>query len=648
MATDSRDELNSVMEELTQLDQQIDHLVARRNKLLKRKKKLEKVLNPDVPANPKVWDKTDFSWSAHVDHVRNTLFGIQSFRPLQLEVINAVLSGVDCIVIMPTGGGKSLCFQLPAFVTEGFTLVVSPLLSLMEDQLMALQQLNIHEASLLCASTTPEQLKAVQDAMTSPNRSMRLLYVTPEKLAKSKRFMNRLEKAYAAKCLDRIVIDEVHCCSQWGHDFRPDYKFLGVMKRQFPGVPILGLTATATQDVVDDVLKMLSIPNAVIFRAPLNRPNLIYEVHSKPANTDAAMDKICSVISSRFTGQSGIIYCLSQKETEEVASQLRKRQIAAHCYHANMDTKTRSQVHHEWAKNELQVVVATVAFGMGIDKPDVRFVIHHSMSKSLENYYQESGRAGRDIVGPAYCLLFVSFADVFRHSTMVFTEQTGLDKLYAMAGYAFDLTQCRRHLIAQHFSEQWTSVECNQMCDHCQETDKTSLVKTDISQYVHQLLSILSNAKSCNQRLTPLKLLEAWSGRGSTALRVNGANAAVNMEKSEAERIIVQLLIRQYLREDFHFTPYSTICYVTAGDRSDMLVLPEHRVMMNLCATSAVTTSVGSCDTNDQHTAGKTKVKRNSIGAEHIRKKKRVMLPCDNEADSPCPSPVVIDDDSDQ
>ena len=647
MATQSRDELNSVMEELTQLDQQIDNLMARRKKLLKRKKRLEKMLNPDTPTDPKVWDKSDFPWSARVEQVRNTLFGIENFRPLQLEVINAVLSGIDCMVIMPTGGGKSLCFQLPAFVTDGFTLVVSPLLSLMEDQLMALKQLNIHEASLLCASTTQQQLKAVQDSMTSSDRSMRLLYVTPEKLAKSKRFMNRLEKAYSAKCLDRIVIDEVHCCSQWGHDFRPDYKFLGVMKRQFPGVPILGLTATATRDVVEDVTKMLSIPNAVIFRAPLNRPNLVYEVHSKPANTEAAMDKICSVITTRFPGQSGIIYCLSQKETEEVASQLQKRNIAAHCYHANMEPQTRSHVHYEWAKNELQVVVATVAFGMGIDKPDVRFVIHHSMSKSLENYYQESGRAGRDIAGPAYCLLFVSFSDVFRHSTMVFTEQTGLDKLYAMAGYAFDLMHCRRQLIAQHFSEQWTSVECNQMCDHCQETDKTCLVKTDVSTYVSQLLSILSNAKSCNQRLTPLKLLEAWSGRGSTALRVDGADAGANMEKTEAERIIVQLIIRQYLREDFHFTPYSTISYVVAGDRSDLLGLPEHHVMMNLRVTSAAST-VSNCDTNDQHTTTKTKVKRNhtSAGAEGGRKKKRVIVTSDNDVDSHCPSPIVIDDSS--
>ena len=646
MAADRRDELNLVMAELTRLDQQIDSLMARRKKLLKRKKRLEKTLNPETPTDTKVWDKADFSWSARVEDVRNTLFGIQNFRPLQLEVINAVLSGIDCIVIMPTGGGKSLCFQLPAFVTDGFTLVVSPLVSLMEDQLLALQQLNIEGASLLCASTTPNQLKSVQDSMTSSDRSMRLLYVTPEKLAKSKRFMNRLEKAHAAKCLDRIVIDEVHCCSQWGHDFRPDYKFLGVMKRQFPGVPILGLTATATQDVVDDITKMLSIPNAVIFRAPLNRPNLVYEVHSKPANAEAAMDKICSVITTRFPGQSGIIYCLSQKETEEVASQLRKRSIAAHCYHANMEPQIRSQVHREWAKNELQIVVATVAFGMGIDKPDVRFVIHHSMSKSLDNYYQESGRAGRDIAGPAYCLLFVSFSDVFRHSTMVFTEQTGLDKLYAMAGYAFDLTHCRRQLIAQHFSEQWTSVECNQMCDHCQETDKASVTEMDVARLVHQLLSILSNAKSVNQRLTPLKLLEAWSGRGSTALRVDGADAATNMEKAEAERIIVQLLLKQYLREDFHFTPYSTISYIVAGDRSDLLCSPEHHIMMTV---SSATAAVASCDTNGHcATAATTNVKRShvSAGAENVRKKKRAVVTCDNEVHSKSPSPIVIDDDS--
>jgi len=647
MATNNRDELNSIVQELTQVDQQIDNLMVRKKKLLKRKKRLEKILNPDMPSDPKVWDKTDFPWSSHVEDVRNTLFGIQSFRPLQLEVINAVLSGIDCIVIMPTGGGKSLCFQLPAFVTEGFTLVVSPLVSLMEDQLMALQQMNIHQASLLCASTTPAQLKVVQDLMTS-NQSMRLLYVTPEKLAKSKRFMNRLEKAYTAKRLDRIVIDEVHCCSQWGHDFRPDYKFLGVMKRQFPGVPILGLTATATQDVVDDVTKMLSIPNAAIFRAPLNRPNLVYEVHSKPTSTEAAMDKICSVITTRFPGQSGIIYCLSQKETEEVASQLRKRSIAAHCYHANMEPEARSHVHREWARNELQVVVATVAFGMGIDKPDVRFVIHHSMSKSLENYYQESGRAGRDIVGPAYCLLFVSFADVFRHSTMVFTEQTGLDKLYAMAGYAFDQTHCRRQLIAQHFSEQWSSVECSRMCDHCLESDEARLVKTDVSVYIRQLLSILSNAKSCNQRLTPLKLVEAWSGRGSTALRVQGADAGASMEKTEAERIVVQLLLSQYLREDFHFTPYSTISYIVAGDRCDMLSVPGHQVMMNLSVCSATgSDSNGTASDHQCAAAAKPKVKRkhSSAGGDSVQKKNKVMLTCDNEVGLKCFSVVVIDDD---
>ncbi|MCL4125052.1 UNVERIFIED_CONTAM: hypothetical protein GTU68_016556 [Idotea baltica] len=412
--------------------------------------------------------------------------------------MNATLSGTDCILIMPTGGGKSLCYQLPALISKGVTLVVSPLISLMEDQLMGLHKLNI-EAKMLTSATTKEDLNWVNSAMVDPKSPLKLLYVTPEKLSKSKRFMAKLQKMHQMGRFARLAIDEVHCCSHWGHDFRPDFKFLGIMRQMFPGTPIIGLTATATTKVIYDVQKILNLQGCLVLKASFNRPNLFYEVRPKPSSQKECVDELSRLLTKEFRNQSGIIYTMTIKDTEELAKDLKAAGVRVAPYHANLDATVRSKIHRKWVANDYQAVVATIAFGMGIDKPDVRFVIHHCISKSMENFYQESGRAGRD-GKPAKCLVFWRFADLSRQSTMVFTENTGLDNLYGMINYCLDAHRCRRHLIADHFDEVWETRDCDRMCDHC---CKSSDLRTlDLSNYGKHLLSLIKRASSLDVRMT--------------------------------------------------------------------------------------------------------------------------------------------------
>ncbi|XP_048191172.1 ATP-dependent DNA helicase Q1 [Perognathus longimembris pacificus] len=586
------EELDSVTSELHAIDLQIQELTERQQELLQKKSVLTKKIkqcfqdsearaSSECESAPAEWNKEDFPWSSKVQDVLKNVFKLQKFRPLQLETINVTMAGKEIFLLMPTGGGKSLCYQLPALCSEGFTLVICPLISLMEDQLMVLKQLGV-SAAMLNASSPKEHVKWVHAEMVNKNSKLKLIYVTPEKIAKSKMFMSRLEKAYEAKRFTRIAVDEVHCCSQWGHDFRPDYKALGILKRQFPNTSLMGLTATATQHVLKDAQKILCVQNCLTFTASFNRPNLYYEVRQKPSNTEDFIEDIVKLINGRYKGQSGIVYCFSQKDSEQLTISLHKLGIRAGTYHANMEAEEKTKVHTRWAANQLQVVVATVAFGMGIDKPDVRFVIHHSMSKSMENYYQESGRAGRDD-RRADCILYFGFGDIFRISSMVVMENVGQQKLYEMVAYCLNISTCRRVCIAQHFDEVWNSDACDKMCDNC--CKDIALEERNVAEHGRELVRILRQAEELGEKLTPLKLLDSWVGKGPAKLRVPGV-VAPTLPREELEKIIAHLLLQHYLREDYSFTAYATIAYLKVGPKANLLSSKAHVIAMPVKASA--------------------------------------------------------------
>jgi len=561
---DTKEKLSDVKTELVKVNREITKLQAKRRLLERQRDELnEKIQKEECDElQNQNWGRKGFPWSDRLDAALIGVFQVEDYRPDQLAVINASLSKHDVILIMPTGGGKSLCYQLPALISEGVTLVITPLLALMEDQIMNLERVGVKACSLN-AGTSKEVKAQVQTAMLDPNSDMKLLYVTPEKCSKSKQFMAKLQKMHQMGRFARLAIDEVHCCSQWGHDFRPDYKYLGAMRTMFPDVPILGLTATCTSAVTKDVKELLRIPSAMTFMSGFNRPNLHYSVRVKPESATECQDQLAELLTTEFRNQSGIIYTTTVKEVETLADALKAKGIRVGAYHAQMEPpERRSRVHKAWCRGDIQAVVATIAFGMGIDKPDVRFVIHHALSKSMENFYQESGRAGRDNK-PAKCILFFRLADMFKQSTMVFTDQTGLEKLYNIVSYCVDQKQCRRSLIAEHFLETMEEVDCNEMCDRCEYTG--SVVTKDVSDYGKAAVKILSQAKLKEIRLTGLKLVEALMGKGPNNVKLQGWKGS--LAKEDTERVLINLILEGYIKEDFHYTAYSTISYLLPGHR---------------------------------------------------------------------------------
>ncbi|XP_033987211.1 ATP-dependent DNA helicase Q1 isoform X1 [Trematomus bernacchii] len=598
---DVQQELDSVESELELVELQISDLQEKQAELNERKnallQELEEACDAAKPSSSSskssgatpviskqemlLYDGTDFPWSENLEqHLKDT-FHLSTFRPLQLRAMNLTLSGKDLFLVMPTGRGKSLCYQLPAVCSNGFTLVVTPLLSLMEDQIMYLNSIDV-AAVMLNASSSKEHAKSVMAGMTDPKAPFKLLYVTPEKIAKSKLLMSRLEKAYNANLLSRIAVDEVHCCSQWGHDFRTDYKLLGILKRQFPKVPLLGLTATATSSVLKDCEKILCVPKTITLTASFNRTNLFYEVRIKDSNHEASISDIAALIKSKYKDQSGIVYVFSQKDAESVSSELQKSDIIAFPYYSHMEPADKSRIHRKWTANKIQVVVATVAFGMGIDKPDVRFVIHHTISKSIENYYQESGRAGRDD-RQADCIVYFGFSDIFRISTMVVMENVGQKKLLQMVDYCQNVDRCRRSLMAVHFDEIWDDEGCNQMCDTCRHAKDYTTV--DITEHAKQVVQIVEIATSMDEKLTPLKVVEAWIGKGPAKRRK--MIQTTTLSRLQAESVIVRLLLQGYLREDFSFTPYTTYFYLKLGRKAPLLKVETHTLKMHMRTTGS-------------------------------------------------------------
>ena len=324
-------------------------------------------------------------------------FGFDQFLPLQEEIIDKVLANRDTLVLMPTGGGKSLCYQLPALHFKGLTLVVSPLIALMKDQVDGLRANGV-PAGLLNSTLTAQESAQVQDQ--SKQGQLKILYIAPERLALPgfQRFLHSLE-------VSLIAIDEAHCISEWGHDFRPDYRNLRSLRKEFPGVPVIALTATATTQVREDILNQLGLDNPEIFISSFNRPNLTYTIQPKTEPLGSLLNLL-----EKHQGGSTIIYRFSRKATEETAMELSDRGFSALPYHAGLDRDLRRETQEKFIRDQVQIVVATIAFGMGIDKPDVRLVVHYDLPKTVEGYYQETGRAGRDGL-PSDCVLFYSYGD---------------------------------------------------------------------------------------------------------------------------------------------------------------------------------------------------------------------------------------------
>ena len=380
-------------------------------------------------------------------------FGFNQFKGLQEQVVKSIITGNNTFVIMPTGGGKSLCYQLPALVLEGTAIVVSPLIALMKNQVDAIRSLSSEYgiAHVLNSSLNKTEVNQVKKDITSG--ITKLLYVAPESLTKEEyiHFLQSVKVSF-------VAIDEAHCISEWGHDFRPEYRNLRNIVRQLGDVPMIGLTATATPKVQEDILKNLDMPNANTFKASFNRPNLYYEVRTKTKNIESDIIRFIK----QHKGKSGVIYCLSRKKVEEIAQVLQVNGISAVPYHAGLDAKTRAKHQDMFLMEDVEVVVATIAFGMGIDKPDVRFVIHHDIPKSLESYYQETGRAGRD-GGEGHCLAYYSYKDIeklekFLSGKPVAEQEIGFALLQEVVAYA-ETSMSRRKFLLHYFGEEFDDVD---------------------------------------------------------------------------------------------------------------------------------------------------------------------------------------------
>jgi ATP-dependent DNA helicase RecQ len=380
-------------------------------------------------------------------------FGFSQFKGLQEEVIKNIIQGNNTFVIMPTGGGKSLCYQLPALMQEGTAIVVSPLIALMKNQVDALRGVSSNNgvAHVLNSSLTKNEVKQVKLDITEG--ITKLLYVAPESLTKDE-YVDFLQSVK----ISFVAVDEAHCISEWGHDFRPEYRNLKtIVNRLGDAIPIIGLTATATPKVQEDIIKNLGIMDAKVFKASFNRPNLFYEVRPKTENVDADIIRFVK----QNAGKSGIIYCLSRKRVEELAQVLQVNGVSAVPYHAGFDAKTRSKYQDMFLMEDVDVVVATIAFGMGIDKPDVRFVIHHDIPKSIESYYQETGRAGRD-GGEGHCLAFYSYKDIeklekFMSGKPVAEQEIGNALLQEVVAYA-ETSMSRRKFMLHYFGEAFDEI----------------------------------------------------------------------------------------------------------------------------------------------------------------------------------------------
>lgn len=499
-----------------------------------------------------------FSWSKEVNNRLHDVFKLPGFRSNQEEAINATLSGKDCFVLMPTGGGKSLCYQLPAIVqsgvTQGTTIVVSPLISLMQDQVDHLLKKNI-KATMFSSKGNSDERRQTFNLFI--HGLLDIIYISPEMIGASEQCKRAIHKLYNDKKLARIVVDEAHCVSNWGHDFRPDYKELRIFKREYPDIPMMALTATANEQVRMDIIHNLELKDPVFLKQSFNRTNLYYEVKKKSKNT---IYEIADEIRGRYRNQTGIIYCHSKNSCELTSSQLERMGIKCSYYHAGLEPEERLRIQKQWQDDQLQVICATVAFGMGIDKADVRFVYHFTIPRTLEGYYQETGRAGRD--GKfSYCTTYYSFRDIRTMQTMIQKDENldreskekHLNKLQQVMAYCDNVTDCRRKLVLSYFNENFDAKLCLKNCDNCKNKVAASTEERDVTDIAKKFASLIDALK--NERVTLIHCQDIFKGSRSSKIMQSGhANlgqhgVGKNLPKSDIERLAFHLISNQVIKE---------------------------------------------------------------------------------------------------
>ena len=484
-------------------------------------------------------------------------FGFDTFKGEQEQIIRSLLDGNDTFVLLPTGGGKSLCYQLPSLLMEGVAIVISPLIALMKNQVDAMRHYGEEDgvAHFLNSSLNKSAIDQVKSDILAGKT--KLLYVAPESLTKEENveFLKSVKISFYA-------VDEAHCISEWGHDFRPEYRRIRPIINMIGQAPIIALTATATQKVREDIKKILGIPNANEFKSSFNRPNLYYEVRRKNDDIDKEIIKFIKA----NPGKSGIIYCLSRKKVEELAEILKANGINASAYHAGMDSPVRSAVQDDFIKENIDVIVATIAFGMGIDKPDVRFVIHYDMPKSLEGYYQETGRAGRD-GGEGQCVAFYSNKDMqklrkFMQGKPVSEKDINEELLRETEAYA-ESSVCRRKSLLHYFGETYAEENCKN-CDNCLNPKKQVEAKDSLCAVIETIIAVKENFKSDY-------IIDVLLGKETTEVLAHRHEELEVFGSGEGEddkmwnAVIRQALIAGYLSKDVE--NYGLLKVTAAGQK---------------------------------------------------------------------------------